>query len=152
MVYVANSYDWQAMLAIRLEGARGDITGTDQVVWRLNRLTPYVPSPLLYGDRLYFLRHNQGILSCLKAKTGEPVYEPIRLEGIWMVFASPVGAAGRIYITDREGTTVVLKHGPSPEVLARNRLEDSFSASPAVVGDELYLRGKNRLYCVGQRR
>ena len=58
------------MLAIRLEGAQGDVTDSDQVAWSLNRLTPYVPSPLLVGKRLYFLRHLQGILSCVDLETG----------------------------------------------------------------------------------
>src|SRR5947207_14422545 len=61
VVIAGNSYYQQAMLAIRLAGAKGDITGTDRVAWKLNRMTPYVSSPLRYGDKLYFLRHNQNI-------------------------------------------------------------------------------------------
>jgi hypothetical protein len=70
MVFAGNSYDWQSMLAIRLAGASGDITDTAQVAWKLNRLTPYVSSPLLCGDTLYFLRHNQNILSRMEPETG----------------------------------------------------------------------------------
>jgi len=148
MVYVGNSYDHQAMLAIRLDGAGGDITGTDQVAWTLNRLTPYVPSPLLYEGTLYFLRHNQGVLSCLNAKTGEPRFGPLRLDGIRTVFASPVAAANRVYVTDRGGVTLVISHGDNPRLLAMNRLDDVFSASPALAGRELYLRGEKSLYCL----
>jgi len=148
LVFVANSYDRQAMLAIRLEGARGDITDTDQVVWSRNRLTPYVPSPLLYDDTLYFIRHLQGILSCVDARTGVDRHGPFRLNGIGMVFASPAGAAGRIYIADRQGATLVFRHGPDPEPLAMNHLEDAFSASPVIAGKELYLRGERSLYCL----
>ena len=148
LVVVANSYDGQAMLAIRLDGATGDITGSDQIAWTRNRHTPYVPSPLLYEENLYFLKHNQGLLSCLTAKTGKKVYGPIRLNGIRNVFASPVGAANRVYITDRDGVTVVLKHGAKPIVLAVNQLNDRFSASPAIVDRELYLRGERNLYCI----
>lgn len=150
MVYVGNSYDKQAMFAVRLEGAQGDITGTSQVAWTLNRLTPYVPSPLLFGDTLYFLRHNQGVLSCLTAKTGEPKGGPFRLAGITTVFASPVGAMDRVYITDRDGTTVVFRHGASPGLLAVNRLKDGFSASAALVDGEIYLRGERFLYCIAE--
>jgi hypothetical protein len=57
------------MLAIRLAGAKRDLTGTDRVAWKLNRMTPYVSSPLLYDDTLYFLRHNQNILSRLEPAT-----------------------------------------------------------------------------------
>jgi outer membrane protein assembly factor BamB len=142
-----NSYYSQAMLAIRLAGAQGDITGTDRVVWKLNRLTPYVSSPLLYDDTLYFLRHNQNILSRLEPTTGKPRGEPIRLEGINdFIFASPVGAAGRIYVTGRDGTTVVLRHDRENATMAVNHLDDTFSASPALVDREFYLRGEHFLY------
>ena len=150
IVYVASSYDQQAMFAIRLDGARGDITGTDQVIWTLNRHTPYVPSPLLYDGALYFLKHNQGILTCLNAKTGKLIFGPQRLDDIWNVFASPLGAAGRVYIVSREGATAVISHGTTPLLLASNRLEDSFSASPAAVDSELYLRGQQNLYCIAR--
>jgi outer membrane protein assembly factor BamB len=149
VVIAGNSYYQQAMLAIRLAGAKGDITGTDRVAWRLNRSTPYVSSPLLYGDTLYFLRHNQNILSRLEPATGTPRGEPLRLDGIRdFIFSSPVGAAGRIYVTARDGVTVVLRHDRENAVLAVNRLSDSFSASPALVDRELYLRGERFLYCI----
>jgi len=139
------------MLAIRLAGAKGDITGTDRVAWKLNRMTPYVSSPLLYDDTLYFLRHNQNILSRLEPATGKPLGEPLRLEGINdFIFASPVGAANRIYVTGRDGATVVLRHDRENATLAVNHLDDSFSASPALVDRELYLRGERFLYCIAE--
>lgn len=147
-VYVGNSYDQQAMMGIRLDKAKGDITGTDAVVWRIRQHTPYVPSPLLYDDMLFFIKHNQGLLSNLEAKSGRPHFGPQRLPGIRNVFASPVGAAGRIYIVDRYGAAVVLRRGAKFEVLARNQLDDSFSASPAIVGKQLFLRGTRYLYCI----
>jgi len=152
LVIAGNSYYSQAMLAIRLAGAKGDITGTDRVVWKLNRLIPYVSSPLLYDDTLYFLRHNQNVLSRLHPTTGKPRGEPLRLDGINdFIFSSPVGAAGRIYITSRDGTTVVLRHDRENAALALNHLEDSFSASPAVVDREFYLRGERFLYCIAEK-
>lgn len=138
------------MLAIRFAGAKGDITGSERVVWRRTRGAPYVPSPLLYGDALYFIRHFQGILTRVDARTGEDQPGAIRLGGIRHVFASPVGAADRVYISDRDGTTLVVSHDASPEVLALNRLDDSFSASAAVVGRELFLRGEKNLYCIAE--
>jgi len=147
VVIAGNSYYQQAMLAIRLARAKGDITGTDRVAWKLNRLTPYVSSPLLYDDTLYFLRHNQNILSRLEPATGRPRGEPVRLEGINdFIFASPVGAAGRIYITGRDGSTVVLRHDRENAAMALNHLDDAFSASPALAGREFYLRGERFLY------
>ncbi len=147
VVYAGSSYEKRAMLAISLEGAKGDITGSSHVLWSRNRDTPYVPSPLLYEGKLYFLKHYQGILFCLAAKTGETVFGPQRLPDMFNIYASPVGAAGRIYITSREGITTVLKHG-APEILAANTLEDSFSASPALAGKDLFLRGEKYLYCL----
>jgi outer membrane protein assembly factor BamB len=148
-VYAGSSYDTRAMLAIRLDGAKGDITGTEQVVWFRRRGTPYVPSPLLYGDSIYNMQHYQGVIVRLDAKTGKEDGEPVRLEAIRDVYSSPVGAAGRIYVTSREGVTQVMTHGEeTPRMLAVNRLDDSFSASAALVGRELFLRGERSLYCI----
>ena len=149
MVFVANSYDTRAMLAIRLEAARGDITGTDAVAWTRRHDTPYVPSLLLDRNRLVFLKHNQAILTAVEARTGKTLFGPKRLPGIHTVFASPVAAADRLYVIGRGGTTVVLRRGDAFEVLAVNHLEDTFSASPAIVGNEIYLRGLRYLYAIG---
>jgi len=151
MVFAGNSYYEQAMLAIRLAGAKGDITKTDRVAWKLTRMTPYVPSPLLYDDTLYFIRHNQNILSRLEPATGKPRGEALRLNGLRDIFASPVGADGRIYITGRDGVTVVLRHDRENATLAVNRLDDAFSASAALADNELYLRGERFLYCIAER-
>ena len=151
IVIAGNSYYSQAMVAIRLAGAKGDISGTDHVAWKLNRLTPYVSSPLLYDDTLYFLRHNQNVLSRLDPVTGKPRGEPLRLEGFNdFIFSSPVGAAGRIYISGRDGNTVVLRHDRENAPLALNHLDDSFSASAAMMDREFYLRGEHFLYCIAE--
>lgn len=151
VVYAGSSYDTRALLAVRLDGSRGDITGTDRVVWVRHRGTPYVPSPLLYGDSLYTLQHYQGLISRVDVKTGEDQGGPFRLGAIRNVYASPVGAAGRIYVTSRDGVTQVMSHGdPVPRMLAVNRLDDTFSASAALVGRELLLRGERYLYCIAE--
>ena len=150
IVIAGSSYEKRAMVAIRLEGAQGDITGTDRVLWTRDRNTPYVPSPLLYEDKLYFFSHYQGILFCLDARTGAAHYGPARLPEVSDFYASPLGAAGRVYVTSREGVTLVLKHGPALEVLATNRLDDRFSASPVAVGGDLLLRGERHLYCLSK--
>jgi outer membrane protein assembly factor BamB len=150
LVIAGSSYGEQAMLAIRLEGARGDLTGTGNVVWSRHRGTPYVPSPLLYEGWLYFHHHYQGILARVEAATGREQPPPFRLPGIRNVYASPVAADGRVYITSQEGTTVVLRHGDAPEVLAINHLEDRFSASAALADGEMFLRGNRFLYSLAQ--
>ncbi len=149
LVYLTSGYRGSALLAIKLDGkGEGDLTGTEAIAWSYNKDTPYVPSPLLYDDRLYFTKVNTGMLTCLNAKTGEVVYGPERVEGLEGMYASPVAAAGKIYLVGRDGTTVVIKRGDTPEVLATNTLDDAIDASPALVGDELLLRGREYLYCI----
>lgn len=148
MVFAGSSYDKRALLAIRLEGAAGDITDTDHVAWNRFRGTPYVPSPLLYDDSLYFLTHYQGIISRVTASTGEDRPGSFRLEGIKNVYASPVAADGRIYVTDLDGTTIVISSGDIPRVLSLNRLDEPVSASAAIAGRQLFLRGEKHLYCL----
>jgi outer membrane protein assembly factor BamB len=150
MVFAGSSYDQRALLAIRLDGAAGDITGTNQIAWRRLRGTPYVPSPLLYDGALYFLAHYQGILTRVDARTGEDSPGAFRLQGIQNVYSSPVAAAGRIYITDLDGTTVVVDSGVVPRLLSRNHLSESISASAAIAGRQLFLRGEKHLYCLAE--
>jgi outer membrane protein assembly factor BamB len=151
MVFATSGFRGNSLKAIRLAGAKGDITGTPNVVWTLDRDTPYVPSPLLYDDVLYILKTNNGLLSAFEASTGKPYYQVQRLAKAPNVFASPTGAAGRVYIPGRDGTTVVLKKGPTFEVLAENTLDDGFDASPAMVDRDLYLRGYKYLYAIAAK-
>ena len=150
MVFAGSSYEKRALLAIRLDGAAGDITDTDQVVWQRRHGTPYVPSPLLSEGALYFLSHYQGILTRVDARTGEDRPGAFRLGSLRSIYASPVAAAGRIYITDLDGATLVVSGGEIPRALALNQLDDSFSASAAIAGDEIYLRGERYLYCIAE--
>jgi len=149
MVYALSSYTFRAGMAIRLEGASGDLDGTDHVAWRIHDRTPYVPSPLLHDGALWFLAHYQGVLSRLEARSGEESTGPFRLPPLRAVYASPVAAAGRIYFLDRSGAAVVISAEREPRPLATNRLEDRFSATPAAVGEELFLRGETFLYAIG---
>jgi outer membrane protein assembly factor BamB len=155
VVYCMTGYRGSAAYAIPLE-SKGDITGTDKVLWHYSKGTPYVPSPLLAGDRLYFTQGLTATLTCLNIKTGKAVIDRERLPGLRTVYASPVAAKGRIYFLDRDGTTVVIKQADKLEVLATNRLDDvdeAFNASPAVVGKQLFLRGTKHLYCFeGQKK
>ncbi len=150
MVFAASSYEKQAMIAVRLDGAKGDLTESEEhLAWVRRRSTPYVPSPLLSAGRLWLLHHYQGVLSLVDAQTGADLGRPMRL-GLGDVYASPVAAAGRVYVVDRDGATVVLSDEAQPRVLARNRLDDRFSASPVPIGDALVLRGERTLYCVAR--
>ena len=148
MVYLMSGYRGNNLKAVRLADAKGDITGTAALVWSADRDTPYVPSPLLYDNVLYFLKGNTGVLSAFDAKSGKPHYQVQRIEGVPNVFASLVGADGKIFVLGQDGSAAVIKHGPTYEVLATNKLDDRFDASPALVAGEIYLRGYKNLYCV----
>lgn len=149
-VYVGSSYEIKSMFAIQLDGAKGDITGTANVLWKKASRTPYVPSPLLYRESLYFLRHYQGILSIADAESGDETMGPFRLNGIRDIYASPVAADGKIFITDRDGITLVISEPEMPRLLSANKLDDSFSASLAIVGNDIFLRGEKYLYCIAE--
>ena len=145
VVYAMSGFRGSALRAIRLSDARGEITGPPALAWSYDKDTPYVPSPLLSKGGLYFLKSNSGILTLLDPATGALRFSE-RLEAVPNVYASPVAADGRVYVVGREGTTVVLADGPKLQVLATNRLDDAFDASPALVDRELYLRGAKHLY------
>jgi outer membrane protein assembly factor BamB len=151
LLFLMSGFRGNDLKAIRVADAKGNIDGTGAIVWTMDRDTPYVPSPLLYDGILYFVKSNNGILTALDAKTGKPHYSQQRLDGVPNVFASPVGAGGRVYVPGREGATMVIKGGPAFEVLATNRLDDSFDASPAMVDNVIYLRGYKSLYAVAEQ-
>lgn len=148
-VYAMSGFRGNLAVAIGL-GNKGDLTDSDDVKWKLDRGTPYVPSPLLYDGQLYFMQSNNGIISSVESKSGKPFYQQERLDGLRGVYASPVGVADRIYIAGREGTSVVLAKGPELKVLATNELDDPIDASPVVVGDELLIRTHTHLYCIAE--
>lgn len=147
VVYCMSSYRGAAAYAIPLD-AKGDITDTGTILWRHERGTPYCPSPLLYKGRLYFTSGLSNPMTCLDAATGKPVFGTVRLPELDRIYASPVAAADRIYFTGRNGTTVVIKHADTFEVLAVNHLDEPIDASPAIVGRQMLLRGRRHLYCL----
>ena len=148
LVFCMTGHRNPAAVAIPLD-SEGDITDSERVAWRTEKGTPYVPSPLLIGDHLYFTKGNNGVLSCLNARTGEPIIDQDRLPGIDNIYASMVAADGRIYITARDGKTLVIKHGDELEVLATNTVGEPVDASPAIVGDHMYIRGAEHLFGIG---
>jgi outer membrane protein assembly factor BamB len=150
MVYLISGFRGSALLAVNLSKARGDISGSEAIAWKYEINTPYTPSPLLMDDKIYFLKVNNGYLTCLDAKDGKEFYSAQKLEGIQNIFTSPVGVKDRIYISGANGTVAVVRHGPDFEVIALNKLEDNFHASPVIIGDNLYLRGFKYLYCISE--
>jgi outer membrane protein assembly factor BamB len=147
VVYCMSGYRGSVAYAIPLASS-GDITETDQAVWVHRQATPYVPSPLIYDEQIYFTARNASVLSGLDIATGKPSFETQRLPGLSNIYASPVAAGGRIYFTDRDGTTVVIKHGPKLDVLATNKLDEPVDASPAIVGKQVFVRSEQHLFCI----
>jgi outer membrane protein assembly factor BamB len=153
LVICASGFRGSAMKAVRLDSARGDVTGSaDAIAWSLDQDTPYVPSLLVTGPFLYFLKGNAAELSCFDALRGTAHYRVQNLDDLKPVYSSPVAAGGHVYVTGKNGVTAVLRIGPRFEVVARNRLDDRFTASAAIVGDEIYLRGHRWLYSLGSVR
>ncbi len=150
IVYMMSGFRGNALQAIDLLKAKGNIAGTDAILWEYNQNTPYTPSALLINDRLYFLRANNGQLTCLNALDGSVYYSLQNLEGTGTVYASPVGAQDRLYISSESGITYVVKDGENFEILAKNTLDDGNFSSFAIAGDELFIRGFQHLYCISE--
>jgi len=146
-VYCMSGYKGNAVYAIKLTST-GDVTGSaEQIAWKRTDAGPYVSSPLLQDGLIYLTKERQAILVCVDARTGDVKFGPERLPQMDTLYASLLGAGGKVYISSREGTTVVLKAGPKYEVLATNKLPEPIDASPVAVGKQLYLRGAKNLYC-----
>jgi outer membrane protein assembly factor BamB len=140
LVFYPSGWDPGQLLAIRPDG-RGDVTAT-HVVWRVTRGVPQKPSLLLVGDLLFMIGDN-GVAQCLEANTGRQVWRE-RVGDTYS--ASPLLAGGRIYFFSEDGKTTVINAGREYKVLAENRLESGFMASPAVDGNALFLRTVTHLY------
>jgi len=133
-------------MAIKL-GRDGDLTGTDAIVWQNTKSNSYTPSPVLFNGNLYFVTDN-GILSAINATTGDLLYTE-RLPGANTLKASIVAAGDKMYVSTEEGVVHVIKMSDKLEIVASNKMEgEFFVATPAIADGEMYIRGKNTLYCV----
>ena len=149
LIFAMSGHTVRRIMAIRL-GRRGDLTGTGGIAWSTDRGAPYTPSPVIHDGRLYVVTDN-GMVSCFDAATGKPHYQQARLPKPYNFKASPVGAAGRLYLATEDEDVVVLRMGDTFEVLATNALADqSFIASPVIVGGDIYLRSRTHLFRIGE--
>jgi outer membrane protein assembly factor BamB len=147
MLYICTGYDKPRLLAIRVDAAaKGNLTES-HVAWRVDKYIPHNPSVLVVGDEFYCVADN-GILSCLDAKTGEPYYQE-RCTG--PSSSSPLYADGKIFLLDERGQAVVVQPGKTMKVLATNEMEERCLASYSVVGSDLLLRTADHLYRIGKR-
>jgi len=147
--YVTSGFRGHTIQAIAL-GQTGDLTDSPAIRWSYNRYTPYVPSPLLDQNLLYVTADNNAMLTAFNAQTGERHFEAERIDGIREVYASPVAANGHDLLLGRDGSAAILERSSQLKVIATNRLDDGFDASPALVDGEIFLRGRKHLYCIAQ--
>ena len=140
LVFICTGFQQPSLLAVRLDG-RGDVSKS-HIAWTLKRGVPFTPSPLLVGDELYLISDN-GIASCLDAKTGNPYWQ-VRLGGNHS--ASPIYADGRIYFLSEEGESIVIAPGKQFKALAKNQLDGQTLASMAVSGSSIFVRSQTHLY------
>lgn len=146
MVYVFTSGLTASLMAIR-PGGSGGVTDT-QVAWSTTRGTPEIPSPVIVGDLLIMVTDKFGIVRCLDAETGEEVWKARIGGNHW---ASPLYAAGKLYFCSKEGEVAVLETSAEGlSIVAINRMNASFIASPAVAGESLILRSTTHLYCLAR--
>jgi outer membrane protein assembly factor BamB len=148
MVFVSGGSTGQPKVAMGIRlGDSGELRNTPRVVWRYNKGTAYVPSPILYGDYLYLLTDG-GIITCLEAKTGQVKYEGGRLPVPATFTASPVAFDNKILLTSEDGDTFVIKAGPTCEVIRTNSIGEPVYASIAICAGRLFIRGEKNLYCI----
>jgi len=135
------------LLALK-PGGRGDVTKS-HVLWSFNN-GPDVPTPVSDGTYLYSI-NDRGILYCLDARTGKVIYGPQRLRNA-TYSGSAVLADGRIYITDEDGVTTVIRSGPKFELLSQNDLQDYTLSSPAISDGQIFVRTASFIYAIGRRQ
>ena len=149
LVFVGSGHKGSFLAAFRPDG-KGDIEGTQHVVWTTNRDTPDIASLLLSSGRLYFHKGKTGILTCVDAATGKPHFEASSVAGLNSLYASPIAAGGYIFSTDRSGTTVVIKDSDKLEIVATNSVGETVDATPAPVDNELFIRCEQHLFCISK--
>jgi outer membrane protein assembly factor BamB len=146
MVYVTAGYPAKRVLAIKLGGS-GDITDTPNMVWKYEKGTAYVASPILFGDYLYLIS-DKGVLTCLEAKTGAVKYEGGRVPVPASFMASPVAFGESILMSSEDGDTFVVKAGPVHEIIRTNSLSEPIYTTPALAAGKIFIRGDKHLYCI----
>lgn len=134
------------LLALKA-GGRGDVLKS-HVVWSFNS-GPDVPTPVTDGTYFYVVRDN-GVMYCLEARTGRTIYGPSRLPPA-TYSGSPVLADGKIYVTNEDGVTSVVRAGPQFELLAQNDFGEYTLSSPAISEGQIFIRTESALYAIGRR-
>jgi outer membrane protein assembly factor BamB len=155
LIIVTNGYRGvQPIFAIK-PGATGNITlngdqtKSDFIAWSTKHGGPYIPTPVIYGERLYVLLNN-GVLAAYDVRTGDRVYQE-RLGAGGSFSASPVAADGKIYLLSEDGDVFVVKAGPKYELLATNPMGEVLMATPSISSGVIIIRGLKDVFAIGQR-
>ena len=125
----------------------GPVDEAERIVWRYNKGTAYVPSPIFYDGHLYLVT-DRGIVTCLDGQTGAVVYEGGRVPVPATFTASPVAFDGRILLTSEDGDTFVVQAGPVHEIIRTNSIGEPVYASPALAAGVIYIRGAQHLFAI----
>lgn len=149
VAYVASGFRGSYIGAFDLSG-RGNLESTKHLLWSQNKDTPDVASPLLTNGRLYYYKEKTGLLTCVEAETGKTLFSAGRVPGVSRTYASPVAANGCIYLTDRGGSIVVIKDSAELKVLATNNVGEGVDATPALIDQEILIRGEKHLFCFSE--
>jgi hypothetical protein len=143
MAYVSTSFMQPELLAVKLPSGNS----LPEIVWRVKKSVPNIPSPLLVGDEILMVS-DKGVATCVDAASGEVHYSE-RLGGNFC--SSPLYADGRIWIGNREGQTFVLAPGKNFLVEATNQLDGEIMATPIAVGPALFIRTDKAVYRIEDR-
>lgn len=149
LLIFSSGYPEKAIFALSAD-LEGDVSAQDKAVWRYSKGTAYVPSNLLYGDHLY-LMNDGGVITCLDAATGHVVYEGGRFPIRSRFTASPVGVDGKVLMINESGDAAFFRAGPKFEILAQSSIGEPVSATPAIVDDRIYVRGRQHLHAFGAK-
>jgi len=134
------------LTAVRPSG-RGDVTSSN-VAWRLQKGYPNIPAPLIYQGVMYLMKEG-GIVSSLDPVSGQVLKQGRTPDALEEYYASPVAADGKIFLVSASGKVTVLKAGAQWEILKMNDLDEEVWATPAIAGNNLYVRTRNTLYSFG---
>jgi len=147
--FVLNStVSGHGLTAIRLGGGKGDLTATN-VVWRVQKSYPNIPAPLIYQGVMYLMKEG-GIVSSLEPSSGQVLKMGRTPNALEDYYASPVAGDGKVFLVSASGKVTVLKAGAQWEIVATNDLGEECWATPAIAGNNLYIRTRSSLYSFGE--
>jgi outer membrane protein assembly factor BamB len=141
------SAGYPAKRVLALRTAADTEPSSDREIWRYERGTAYVASPILYEARVYLLS-DRGVVSCLDAKSGKVWYDNGRVPSPASFYASPVAADGKLLLASEQGDVFVLDAGETCTFRGKNSIGEPIYASPAPSRGEIFLRGENHLWCI----